>query len=903
MQEIIKKWLSLFDLSTVFLLKESATPVSLDIGLAYDVETALSINKEYPYGLFFTPNGWLWPKNKAGQPQQRKLSDTEDIVYSVYVDIDIRDTDFQNMKELENHIQEILSSTKLKVQYIMKSWWGFHLYVFVKEDERKLIWQKLKSKRIALQTSLASMFKWWDSNAHSYSKLMRLPFSNHRKTWAPQATKLYKVDWSTGNPIWVDVEKAEQVEIDGKLTVSYEWLTNFIRNTEEVQILEWDGTTVSDITTFQINNISIRDIIAKLEKYPRNHKGEEYVFKLRWDSIYFLIDNKAYFPDGYKINNDKNYVNNFTTDLHDILERPRWWTFPFLYHYFHRDLSKVDEFLKDNYEISLRKAESWQTYLSLTTEKWFIDFTDKGVIYSKFIYDQKSQKQNSVTTKIFESPIYVQWLIRTNYALHWESEDENIYYILKNTKTDNEITIEFTADRKQFNKKYWKKGLMFLWSEYDLLDFYMAINKAVDNQVLKEYKLLYLNGYYNDYYVVWDKIITKDCKIHTAKEVWLILKSPDIPFLQWQKEVLMKTFWEKLRKITSDRVSILSYLTYIVLMMWHKYRVDILEDYKQQVLVPGLFLSGISRCWKTTMLTTIKNWSNLTYEARKYSIKSTTLQPLKQAATDDFILHLEEFTGSIDNNKETILRDIINKAKSGRGMADGENVNYIFRSWLILDWERLPTSESVINRCITVPMFEEEKRGNEKLLWEFIWISFFKDFIASLYLIDKRDVLWVFKEAEAQLSEWGIKDRDLFIYSYLLCVNKLFHIFDDADVIKAAQDNINLHKIVDREQSVLSNFLSELILTYRVQCTKCPLDDHTEMLIVPFPAEYKTKSKVDIINITKRYDPYVKVTGNSLLIRYDPDDSNEEPKNKEIRQILELYRNYYKDDTLRLRKT
>ena len=57
MQEIIKKWLSLFDLSTVFLLKESATPVSLDIGLAYDVETALSINKEYPYGLFFTPNG------------------------------------------------------------------------------------------------------------------------------------------------------------------------------------------------------------------------------------------------------------------------------------------------------------------------------------------------------------------------------------------------------------------------------------------------------------------------------------------------------------------------------------------------------------------------------------------------------------------------------------------------------------------------------------------------------------------------------------------------------------------------------------------------------------------------------------------------------------------------------
>ena len=53
--------------------------------------------------------------------------------------------------------------------------------------------------------------------------------------------------------------------------------------------------------------------------------------------------------------------------------------------------------------------------------------------------------------------------------------------------------------------------------------------------------------------------------------------------------------------------------------------------------------------------------------ARVKSVRSTTPQPLKQAATDPFVLHLEEFTGtSISTEKESIIRDIINQAKSAR---------------------------------------------------------------------------------------------------------------------------------------------------------------------------------------------------------------------------------------------
>jgi hypothetical protein len=44
------------------------------------------------------------------------------------------------------------------------------------------------------------------------------------------------------------------------------------------------------------------------------------------------------------------------------------------------------------------------------------------------------------------------------------------------------------------------------------------------------------------------------------------------------------------------------------------------------------------------LLTILKNGAEITLDARKYSITGTSAQPLKQAATDDFILHVEEFT-------------------------------------------------------------------------------------------------------------------------------------------------------------------------------------------------------------------------------------------------------------------
>jgi len=84
-------------------------------------------------------------------------------------------------------------------------------------------------------------------------------------------------------------------------------------------------------------------------------------------------------------------------------------------------------------------------------------------------------------------------------------------------------------------------------------------------------------------------------------------------------------------------------LGYCALYMGTRYWKPI-ERYKQQLMLPAVMFSGKTMTGKSTLITMLKEGSGLTAKTRVKSVRSTTPQPLKQAATDPFILHLEEFT-------------------------------------------------------------------------------------------------------------------------------------------------------------------------------------------------------------------------------------------------------------------
>jgi len=890
--ELVDKWLSLFWSPGLFLLREFTIKGknNIDYSKYYNTKTTMKINADAPYGAHFSPNWNLGKVNLPGEPIRKKAADTEDYISAVYIDLDMRHSSFTDKKKFLDSIIETIEKDKFRAHYMVESWDWFHIYSFIEPKERYSLWKQIKNDWNMLQQKLSSMFDGGDPEAHRISKTMRLPFSFYWKRGVAEEVKLFELTREGDKLIHTQVTKPEQITLEGKKMAQANWVLNFIGNQREITIKKtrWQNM-ISDISSQQIDNIDITDVIKKLEKYPRQFEGKEYVFKTDWRRIRFSIDGMPYHPWWYKINKEENYVHNFSFTEHSIAERPRWPVFVMLFHYFYKDLTKIDEFLTNEYWFSFSKGGD-EIYLNLSTDTWTIYFTDKGVFYHTT--QTKGKSIEDVQLKFFDTPIIIKGVIRTGYELHWETDDKNIYYIIQNLETDLEMIIDFKEDRKKFNRAYWKKWLMFMSWEMQILDFFIAINNAVKTGAIKEYDFRYLNWYYKDYYIMGDTIYDRTANKIEIDKTDLILNSPEVLKYTAGKDVSMSVFWEKLRWLFSDRQVMLAFTSFLALMLWHKFWEEHLSWYKQQILLPWLFVSWVSRSGKTTLLTILKNWCWMSYDSRKYSIASTTPQPLKQAATDDFILHLEEFTGDIWDTKETIVRDILNKAKTSRGMQDWENIYYKYRSSLILDWERMPKSESVANRCIVIPMFLEDKCGTEKLLWEFMNMSYQKAFLSLLYNINTEDVLQSFKVSEKTLSSVGIRDRNLLLYSFLLTVNNRFGIYKEEELIVAMVENLELQNNVDNNKSVLSALLTEVIIVKRTIPTMVDTEEGS-MIIIPLASDSINENKINIINIMKRFSgKRVYMNGNNLIIKYNASDKWE--KNVELYNTIILFSKYFK---------
>ena len=193
-------------------------------------------------------------------------------------------------------------------------------------------------------------------------------------------------------------------------------------------------------------------------------------------------------------------------------------------------------------------------------------------------------------------------------------------------------------------------------------------------------------------------------------------------------------------------------------------------------------------------------------------------------------------------------------------------------------------------------MFEEDKQGDEKKLWWFIWKSFLKDFITQLYDIDTATVIKQFKSVEAVLRAEWIRDRNLLLYSFLLLTNRFFNIYMEIELIDAIKDNLALHSSIDKHNNILSDLMAELIITNRISPTLVATDVETYKVIIPFTMEIKNKNKVILMNIQKKYPWRIQTLGNNIIITLDPKD--EDPKNKELYNIVILFKRYFKNERL-----
>ena len=629
-----------------------------------------------------------------------------------------------------------------------------------------------------------------------------------------------------------------------------------------------------------VNELTICEVVDRLINYPRTYSWKTYTFKRSWKEIYFDIDWEVRHTDWYRINLEWNYVNNFSMVSHDLNERPRWMPFPFLYYYFDKNIPEMKNFLFNEFGITLEN--NWEeVYNTFNSPQWQFQFTNKWLFLDKI-----SSKKDSISNErvlLISAPLEVLWVTKSNQQLFGETENAVTIYILYNHKTDEQIQIQsvpsITALNKQYNLRFRSK------QDTVLFDLFTAIDDAAYEWILSTFETVNLNGRYDNKFIIGNDVYDTNWELIEPSSHNLKLNTQEVLKNDTtQDQISTSDFGLALCDVFSERETMLSFTAFIVNLLWFKFWHSKLKWIKNQILVPGLFLSWITQSGKSTMMDLMLCWAWLSSDSRKYSIKSTSLQPLKQAAQDDFILRLEEFSSEIGKDKEEILRDILNCGKSWRWQQDGSNIYYKYRSSLLVDGEILPTTESVFNRFISVHMFADEKIWTAGLLSWFKPYTFQKDFIKKSFTISTEQVEKdYFSSQEKLVAHWIKWHRTIENYSFLLCVNKRFGIYKEWDLIEVILKNLWLQKIWNK--SPLSGFLSNVITQKKIKPSIHNVDDEIMELLIPITDADVTQFTTIFANINKElWDNKFRLENNNVIITYTTTDNSEQ--NQKLKSIL-----------------
>ena len=863
----------------------------------------ITINAEMPFWLYFTPNGNFGKINKYWEKIQRKSSLAEPYIACYFFDIDIKSTDYQTVEEAFEETLKICKERQFKVHFLVKSWGGVHWYIFVEPTARVDAGKKYKSKFSAMMKIIAEMFPGWDLAVGQIERLMRLPFSNHWKTGEPIPVELYRIDWEE-EPIPVRVESVEDIFVNEYSYLTIEHIHNFAESiTEEVDIKKAMGVSLTlGISSLidQVNKIPIKSILKAIYNEPKDNGKNWKHFIYSGSHIGFEYKDKqtgfSTFETtmGYRIWEERNCINNFSTQNHSIDERPRGQPYAFLYYYFNKDKDLIIKFIKEHFKIQFEESSTEYIMPSLVAPNGTIHFHKNQCIYNKTKLDSKGHiKEFSIV--LFDSGVYIKGMMESRFSLFWEQDSARIFYIMEKPWIfgwNNEFIIEFQETTTKFNAKYWQYGLVFKGQIEDLLDFYVALNNAVNANILPKYELLYLNGMYKDFFLLGNTFITPTFKFKNEWENIRLKTQPIKMSIQGKEHISVEEYYKLLTGITSKRVAILSYLTFIALYLW-QYFWDWVAKQKQQFMLPWLFISGATHSGKSTLLSALKEWGGIDKEAVKKSIGSTP-QPLKQMATDWFLVHYDEFTAENANpEKENLLRDIVNRTISARGTITGENIMYHYRASLLVDWERLPQSTSVVNRMIIVAMYEDDKKGTPQSLARIAKYSYMKDLIMKAYLVSQEDVLKEYNKSEQKLLNQGLSWRELWLNAYLLTINSLFQITSEEDVIDIIIETGKSMKKITSFWDPLTNVLSEAIIKNRFVPVRreLPPPQYGWEITVPMSREFMNEKFIQFNSIQKKYWDKVRLIGNKLRITLMNDDT-------ELREMVDHYQQYFRGETV-----
>jgi len=677
------------------------------------LEEVLELNRQNPSWLYFTPNGRFEDMNSIGWMCMLQNPSATSWMNAYVLDFNLIKFQDKTMETLLAYILDVCEKRLIiKRRYIVRTQKWYHVYFVIKHEDRDTAFASYWYEQLKIVKHMAEQL-WADTSTKvtsNIASLFRIPYSVYRDLTEPRFVEIVRF-------------QDEYINID-----QIDALWNYLSKYEDSVRAEKKAFQWSNWARYRnFSSMKIKDVIDKLNA-------------MEWGII-----------------KDPIYSNNNTVlgrIWDDLYEHPAWRAYQIVWFANHWDSVATRTMLNKDFWIrELSKDWTGNIVKIIEWNGYVISFFETTVQLKSFEANNKWDIIEKTKT-IFRNNIEVRWKwVTTNNRMGEWDVDKRIYIFMVNWE---EKIIQQIPNKRSFNMQY--PELFFYGDDNDLWLFFHGLNNCDDIETINIYER---SWYYDDICVLWDR-----CIVWYLWDNKVMLWTNEFDIADEADQISAAEYLERFKECYVEEFSIPVFLSALALAwmnLWNSLEVN-----------PAMLIAGKTGCWKSTVAALLKRMLWYAPTVREMALPGITPQPLKQTASDNAILFLEELTNRVGPATEELLRNIVNRDKAARGWLEW-NTWWAFRSPLWVNWERTFKDESLNNRfCSFIMSPGYWKEWAVEKLNDLQRYTAYED-VYNTY-VNNQDLLQslVIKYKNMLLDKW-YPARSCDVWCYIFVVNDIFN--------------------------------------------------------------------------------------------------------------------------------